>query len=71
MKHYKSVGFLSILECQASPHKPKAPPQKRKAPPIENFRRRFWTDTDSSFISLNHFSNIHPTSQSVETDLAT
>jgi len=30
-KHYKSVGFLSILECLATPYK------QMQSPPIENF----------------------------------
>jgi len=44
MKHYKSVEILSILECQAPPHKPKAPAQKRKAPLLKTFWRRFCSD---------------------------
>ena len=42
-EHYKSVEILSILECLAPPHKPKALPQKRKAPLLKTFWRRFWS----------------------------
>jgi len=36
MKQYDSVQFLSIFECQALPHKRKAPRRKAK-PSVENF----------------------------------
>jgi len=35
MKHYKSVEFLSVLECQAPSHNPKPPAETQS--PIENF----------------------------------
>jgi len=38
MKHFKSVEFCQILECQATLH-------KRKAPLLKTFWRRFCINT--------------------------
>jgi len=47
MKHYKSVEFLLIFECQSPPHKPKYPLQKcKEAPLLKTFWRRFWSSVD-------------------------
>jgi len=58
MKHYISVEFLTISECQAPPRKRKAPLQKRKASLLKICWRRFWVGL-ASLVRPDQESNLY------------